>query len=231
MLAVVIPMASPALKRSLEDVPIHHNAVDMHSEQADTLAAIRASSPLSSVSSNLPPNPLTAGDTTATAAPPAKKRKLTPAEKEAARVEKEKVQQEKAVQKAQKEEEKRLKLEEKKAKDEEKEEKRRIKEAEKAAKEQEKAAKEQEKKAKQDKKDAERKAKDDEKAKKERSQMRLTGFFGKPKGSSPAGSPASSRRGSIASANPALHLRAPSVPVKISVPFFLPPLSLNPCSP
>lgn len=140
------------------------NTIDALAQHDETPAAVRASSPLSSVSSMAPRDSgATPGPDSTSVAPPNKKRKLTPAEKEAARVEKERLLQEKAAQKAQKDEEKRVKLEEKKARDEEKEEKRRMRDAD-------KAAKEQERKKKQDEKDAEQ-------AKKERAQPKLD-FFG-----------------------------------------------------
>ncbi|MCJ1310423.1 hypothetical protein MMC25_004087 [Agyrium rufum] len=149
---------------------------------------------------------------------PAKRRKLTFAEKEVLRIEKAHKEQLKAAEKARKEEEKKAKDEERKIKDEEKrkkeeekEEKRKVKEVEKAVKdderkkkEAEKAAKEAEKKA----KDEEKKVKDEEKLKKERSQTKLNSFFAKPtSNTTPTGSPVkientrTSRRGSVTSVN------------------------------
>ncbi|KAL2810182.1 chromatin assembly factor 1 subunit A-domain-containing protein [Aspergillus granulosus] len=111
-------------------------------------------------------------------APPAsKKRKLSPAEREAKEKEKEAKQQEKEAkekqrleEKAKKEEEKAKKEEEKKKRDAEKEEERRKREEKKKAKDEEKAAK-----------DEEKRKKEEEKLKKERAQTKLNSFFATPK--------------------------------------------------
>ena len=153
---------------------------------------------------------------------PAKRRKLTFAEKEIQRIEKQYRDQQKVEEKARKDEEKRVREEERRIKDdemkeakrkkeEEREEKRKLRDAEKQTKDEEKR-----------KRDAEKKAKEDEKAKKEKvsqkcyflltesklialqSQLRLNSFFAKPtfpSGGSPLNdrSGPSSRRSSIGS--------------------------------
>lgn len=115
-------------------------------------------------------------------APAAKKRKLSPASKEAKQQEKEAKQQEKEAkqqekeakerqrleEKAKKEEEKRVKEEEKKKRDAEREEERKRKEEKKKAKEEERAAKEEEKRKKEAAKEEEKRKKEEEKLKKER---------------------------------------------------------------
>ncbi|KAL4942889.1 chromatin assembly factor 1 subunit A-domain-containing protein [Aspergillus oleicola] len=118
-----------------------------------------------------------AGNVAASTPPASKKRKLTPAEKEAKQQEKEAKQQEKEAkdrqkgeEKARKDEEKARKEEEKRKKEAEKEEERKKREEKKKAKDEEKAAKEEEKRK-----------KDEEKLKKERAQMKLNSFFVKPK--------------------------------------------------
>ncbi|KAL4886309.1 chromatin assembly factor 1 subunit A-domain-containing protein [Aspergillus karnatakaensis] len=102
--------------------------------------------------------------------PAAKKRKLTPAEKEAKQQEKEAKERQKQEEKTKKDEEKAKKEEEKRKKDAEKEEERKKKEEKKKAKDEEKAAKEEE-----------RRKKEEEKTKKERAQTKLNSFFAKPK--------------------------------------------------
>ncbi|OGM43553.1 chromatin assembly factor 1 subunit A [Aspergillus bombycis] len=120
--------------------------------------------------------------------PATKKRKLSPASKEARQQEKEAKQQEKEVkerqrleEKAKKEEEKRVKEEEKKKRDAEREEERKRKEEKKKAKEEEKAVKEEEKRKKEAAKEEEKRKKEEEKLKKERAQPKLNAFFAKPK--------------------------------------------------
>jgi chromatin assembly factor 1 subunit A len=102
----------------------------------------------------------------ASGAPPAKRRKLTPNEKLEQAQLKEAKAREKAEEKARKAEEKRVKDEEKRQKAEEREAKKRERELEEERKRQEKQEKEEQKIA--------------EKLKKERSQMRLGAFFQKP---------------------------------------------------
>ncbi|GLA72868.1 hypothetical protein AtubIFM55763_003762 [Aspergillus tubingensis] len=144
------------------------------------------------------------GDSTATTttAPAAKKRKLSPASKEAKQQEKEAKERQKLEEKAKKEEEKAKKEEEKAKKEEEKRKREAEKEEEKRVKEEEKRAKEEEKKKREAEKEEKRKAKEEEKAakeeekrkkeeeklkkeeeklKKERAQMKLNAFFAKPK--------------------------------------------------
>lgn len=124
-----------------------HASGDLQLQQSIEVASQRCSSetsrltspPLSSSGSN-------SGDTAvlptqtqqATPTQPAKRRKLTFAEKESMKIEKELREKQKAEGKAKKDEEKRVK-------EEEKEEKKRIKELEKSAKEEEKRRKEEEK--------------------------------------------------------------------------------------
>lgn len=81
-----------------------------------------------------------------------KKRKLSPASKEAKRIEKEAKEKQKLEEKAKKEEEKRQKEEEKKKRDAEREEERKKKEEKKKLKEEERLAKEEEKKKKEEEK-------------------------------------------------------------------------------
>ena len=171
------------------------------------------SPPLSSNGSNVgdPPVPATHARQTSPAQP-AKRRKMTFAEKERVKIEKELKEKQKAGEKATKDEEKGVREGEKRRKEEEgKEEKRKReeeKEEKKRARELEKSAKEEEKR----KKDEEKAKKDEEKAKKERvrmhgtrvivvanrlqSQMRLNAFFVKPSTTSPGavGTPPTERR-------------------------------------
>ena len=105
--------------------------------------------------------------------PPAKRRKLTPAEKQQKQQEKDAKAAEKAELKAQKEEEKKVKEEEKRKKAEERDEKKRIKDEEKRKISEEREAKKRDK-------ELEEERKTQEKLKKERSQMRLGAFFQKP---------------------------------------------------
>ncbi|KAE8372537.1 chromatin assembly factor 1 subunit A-domain-containing protein [Aspergillus bertholletiae] len=145
-----------------------------------------------------------------TGVPAAKKRKLSPAskearkqeseakqqgkeakqkqEKEARQQEKEAKERQKLEEKAKKEEERRVKEEERKVKEEEKkkrdaerEEERKRKEEKKKAKEEEKAAKDEEKRKKEAAKEEEKRKKEEEKLKKERAQPKLNAFFAKPK--------------------------------------------------
>ncbi|KAL4913099.1 chromatin assembly factor 1 subunit A-domain-containing protein [Aspergillus aurantiobrunneus] len=107
-----------------------------------------------------------------------KKRKLSPASREAKQQEKEAKERQrledkarKEEEKAKKEEEKAKREEEKRKRDAEKEEERKKREEKKKAKDEEKAAREEEKRK-----------KDEEKLKKERAQTKLNSFFAKPKG-------------------------------------------------
>ncbi|KAK5166597.1 uncharacterized protein LTR77_008140 [Saxophila tyrrhenica] len=127
-------------------------------------------------------------------APPAKRRKLSPAEKEQQKQEKEAKDAERAAQKARREEEQRVKDEERRKKAEDRDAKKREKEVaderraqEKRAKEEEKRVKDEEKRKKAEERDAKRREKEaeeerkaQEKLKKERAQMRLGAFFQKP---------------------------------------------------
>ncbi|KAJ0415847.1 chromatin assembly factor 1 subunit A-domain-containing protein [Aspergillus carlsbadensis] len=117
--------------------------------------------------------------------PASKKRKLSPAEREAKQQEKEARQQEKETkekqrleEKTKKEEEKAKKEEEKKKRDAEKEEERKKREEKKKAKDEEKAAK-----------DEEKRKKEEEKLKKERAQTKLNSFFAKPRSAAPQPQP------------------------------------------
>ncbi|KAL4949112.1 chromatin assembly factor 1 subunit A-domain-containing protein [Aspergillus filifer] len=120
---------------------------------------------------------LQAGNNAAGTPPAAKKRKLTPAEKEAKQQEKEAKERQKAEEKARKDEEKARKEEEKARKEEEKKKKEAEKEEERKKREEKKKAKDEEKAAKEEGK----RKKDEEKLKKERAQMKLNSFFAKPK--------------------------------------------------
>ncbi|GAD96880.1 conserved hypothetical protein [Paecilomyces variotii No. 5] len=106
-----------------------------------------------------------------------KKRKLSPASKEAKRIEKEAKEKQKLEEKAKKEEEKAKREEEKRQKEEERKKRDAEREEERKKKEEKKKLKEEERLAKEE----ERKKKEDEKIKKERSQMRLNAFFAKPR--------------------------------------------------
>ncbi|KAK2811480.1 hypothetical protein FQN50_002103 [Emmonsiellopsis sp. PD_5] len=142
---------------------------------------------------------------------PGKKRKLSPASKEAREKEKEAKAQEKEVkekqraeekvrkeeekkkreeEKKKREEEKRKRDEEKKKKDEEREEERKKREEKKKVKDEERLAREEEKKK-----------KEQEKIKKEKSQMRLNAFFTKPTTPSSAATPVPSNAATSTSAN------------------------------
>ncbi|KAI9712362.1 MAG: chromatin assembly factor-I (CAF-I) p90 subunit [Bogoriella megaspora] len=119
--------------------------------------------PSTSTSVSVEANAQVTGGSTQDGAPPTKRRKLTPqekeqkqTEKEQKRLEKEAKDKERAEQKAKREEEKRIKDEERRAKNEEKE-------------------------AKTREKDLEKQRKEEERLKKERSQLRLSSFFSKPK--------------------------------------------------
>ncbi|RJE18942.1 hypothetical protein PHISCL_08711 [Aspergillus sclerotialis] len=150
---------------------------------------------------NAIPNPNTNLDnshsaTVTAAGPAAKRRKLSPASREAKEQERLAKQLErerlKAEEKAKKEAERRAKEEEKKRKDAEKEEEKKRREAEREEERKKKdAEREEERKRREEKKrlkDEERAAKEDEKRKKEeeklkkeRAQMKLNSFFAKPK--------------------------------------------------
>ncbi|PLB51873.1 hypothetical protein P170DRAFT_422817 [Aspergillus steynii IBT 23096] len=123
-----------------------------------------------------------------TGTPAPKKRKLSPASKEAKQQEKEAKERQKQEEKtkkeeekAKKEEEKRAKEEEKKKRDAEREEERKRKEEKRKAKEEEKAVKEEEKRKKEAAKEEEKRKKEEEKLKKERAQPKLNAFFAKPR--------------------------------------------------
>ncbi|KAE8348722.1 chromatin assembly factor 1 subunit A-domain-containing protein [Aspergillus coremiiformis] len=113
--------------------------------------------------------------------PALKKRKLSPASKEAKQQEKEAKERQRLEERAKKEEEKRLKDEEKKKREVEREEERKRKEDKKKAKEEEKAAKEEEKRKRDAAKEEEKRKREEEKLKKERAQPTLNAFFAKPK--------------------------------------------------
>ncbi|KAI9664244.1 MAG: chromatin assembly factor-I (CAF-I) p90 subunit [Alyxoria varia] len=152
-------------------------------EQRDQRQASRETSTLTSISAT-PPPPQLDGTTTSTSAPqPAKRRKLTPAEKQVREQEKAEKRTKREEENARKAEEKQRKDEERRQKNEEREEKKRERELEKQRKEEKK------------------KQEDEEKLKRERvslhrfatfmllltvfqAQMRMTSFFAKP-GSSP----------------------------------------------
>ncbi|PGH27181.1 hypothetical protein AJ80_01138 [Polytolypa hystricis UAMH7299] len=113
------------------------------------------------------PNPTIATTTSS------KKRKISPASKEAKAQEKEAKERTKAEEKAKREEERKKKEDEKKKRDEEREEERKKREEKRKIKEEERLAREEEKRK-----------KEEERKKKERSQMRLNAFFAKPATSS-----------------------------------------------
>ncbi|KAL1304177.1 hypothetical protein AAFC00_000601 [Neodothiora populina] len=119
-----------------------------------------SNSTLSSVATFTDPSKPSADNSSA---PPAKKRKLTNAEKESQRLEKEHKKREREEEKAKRDEEKRMKDEERRRKREERE------------------AKEREKELEKQRKEHERQLKEEEKLKKERSQPKLAAFFAKPK--------------------------------------------------
>ncbi|KAL3459813.1 chromatin assembly factor 1 subunit A-domain-containing protein [Aspergillus heterothallicus] len=109
--------------------------------------------------------------------PVLKKRKLSPAERDAKEREKEAKQQEREAKEKQRLEEKAKKEEEKAKKDEEKKKREAEKEEERKKREEKKKAKDEEKAA----KDEEKRKKEEEKLKKERAQTKLNSFFAKPK--------------------------------------------------
>ncbi|TVY16145.1 Chromatin assembly factor 1 subunit rlf2 [Lachnellula arida] len=127
------------------------------------------------------------------APPPAKKAKLTFAEKEVKRIQKEFKDQERAAEKAKRDADKQAQAEEKTRKDAEKEAERQKKDAEreekKAAQEAEKAAREEKRR----KKEEDKLKAEEEKRKKERSQRTLGSFFNIP------AAPTKSRSGSVGS--------------------------------
>ncbi|KKK22752.1 hypothetical protein ARAM_007215 [Aspergillus rambellii] len=140
--------------------------------------------------------------------PAAKKRKVSPASREARQQEKEAKEKLKLEERAKKDEEKKAKEEEKRKRDAEKEEEKKKREA---GKEEERKRKEEKRKVKEEEKAAkeeEKRKKEEEKMKKERAQTRLNAFFMKPKPtiiehpvSSAGGSPKKSSGGD-ASAEP-----------------------------
>ncbi|THC94349.1 hypothetical protein EYZ11_006188 [Aspergillus tanneri] len=115
-----------------------------------------------------------------TSTPAAKRRKLSPASKEARQQEKEERERQKLEERAKKEEEKRIKEEEKKKREVERDEERKRKEEKRKAKEEEKAVKEEEKRKREAAKEEDRRKREKEKLKKERAQMKLNSFFAKP---------------------------------------------------
>ncbi|KAK2865210.1 hypothetical protein FQN49_003799 [Arthroderma sp. PD_2] len=112
---------------------------------------------------------------------PSKKRKLSPASKEAKERQKAEEKAKKEEERKLKEEEKRVREEEKRKRDEEKEEERKIKEKEKKKREEEREEKKRQREEEKQAKEDEKRKKEEEKQKKERSQMKLNAFFTKPK--------------------------------------------------
>jgi chromatin assembly factor 1 subunit A len=182
----------------------------------------RGQSPLLGVppsSTNLTsPSPSAFAALNGNAPPPAKKAKLTFAEKEARRIEKEFKDQQKAEEKARKEAERAAHAEEKARKEAEKEAERKKKdeerEAKRAAQEAEKAAKEEKRR----KKEEEKLKVEEEKRKKERSQMRLGNFFNIPATARPRGASVDSRGRSSMSPAPSSALAAASPAASASTP-------------
>ncbi|KAJ5689342.1 hypothetical protein N7462_003734 [Penicillium macrosclerotiorum] len=134
----------------------------------------------------LNPSPMESPNKSETAITPAsKKRKLSPASKEAKEKQKLEEKAKKDEDRAKKEDEKRAKADEKKKRDAEREEEKRIKDEEKKKRETEreekKKAKEEEKAAKEAAKEEEKRRKEEEKLKKERAQPKLNAFFAKPR--------------------------------------------------
>ncbi|KAL5355392.1 chromatin assembly factor 1 subunit A-domain-containing protein [Aspergillus floccosus] len=119
------------------------------------------------------------------AGPAAKKRKLSPASREAKQQEKEAKEKARQEERVKKEEERRAREEEKRKKEAEREEEKKKREAEREekrkAREEEKAAKEEEKRKKEAAKEEERRKKEEDRLKKERAQPKLNAFFAKPK--------------------------------------------------
>lgn len=122
---------------------------------------------------SIPINNMGQAQSQADAPSAAKKRKLSPAEREAKQQEKEAKERQKLEEKARKDEERAKKEEEKRKREAEKEEERKKREEKRKARDEERAAREEEKRR-----------KDEEKLKKERAQMKLNSFFVKPKVSS-----------------------------------------------
>ncbi|KAF1954226.1 hypothetical protein CC80DRAFT_595343 [Byssothecium circinans] len=187
--SVSVPSFTASQKRPFDDVaePSTPNNRDINSASSTPLTVLSVDTPSPLKQASTPVVPTSSIPSTASNAPaptqsasasstqPAKRRKLTPQEKEAQRLDKE------AKAKARAE-----KLEQKKADDElkaqQKEEKKRASEMKKQQDEEAKARKEEEKR----KKEEEKKRKEEEKAKKERSQMKLNAFFTKPKAAEPS---------------------------------------------
>ncbi|EAU31210.1 conserved hypothetical protein [Aspergillus terreus NIH2624] len=115
------------------------------------------------------------------AGPAAKKRKLSPASREAKQQEKEAKEKARLEERAKKEEERRAREEEKRKREAEREEEKKKREEKRKAREEEKAAKEEEKRKKEAAKEEERRKKEEDRLKKERAQPKLNAFFAKPK--------------------------------------------------
>lgn len=151
------------------------------------------------------------------APPPAKKAKLTFAEKEMRRIQKEIRDQEKAAEKAKREADRQALAEEKARKDAEKEVERKKREVEReekrVANEVEKAAKEERRKKKEEeklKRDEEKAKAEEEKKKKARSQKTLGSFFMKPAGANAGGSGRTSVSPAPMASNPSLATASPA---------------------
>ncbi|KAE8144436.1 chromatin assembly factor 1 subunit A-domain-containing protein [Aspergillus avenaceus] len=129
-----------------------------------------------------------------TDSPASKKRKLSPASKDAKQQEKEARLQEKEAKERQRLEEKAKREEEKRVRDEEKKKREADREEKRKAREDEKAARDEERRKKEAAKEEEKRKKEEEKLKKERAQPKLNAFFAKPK--TPAQAPASTTAGS-----------------------------------
>ncbi|EZF29592.1 hypothetical protein H101_06742 [Trichophyton interdigitale H6] len=165
------PSSTPAVPSNVDSV------VDSHSSSNHDPSPVNAG-PVPADAIPQASNDMTTGETPSTPqerpANPNKKRKLSPASKEAK-------EKQKAEEKAKKEAERKAKEEEKRKRDEEKEEERKLKEKEKKKREEEREEKRRQKEEEKQAKEDEKRKKEEEKQRKERSQMKLNAFFTKPK--------------------------------------------------
>ncbi|KAL6237612.1 chromatin assembly factor 1 subunit A-domain-containing protein [Aspergillus navahoensis] len=166
--AIQAPNPTPIYTDNKENKPSDlkdgHNAVNTASVAVPAVPATGRGNPIN------PTTDMGHAQSQAGTPPAAKKRKLSPAEREAKQQEKEARERQKLEEKARKDEERARREEEKRKRDAEKEEERKRREEKKKAKDEERAAREEEKRR-----------KDEERLKKEKAQMKLNSFFAKPK--------------------------------------------------
>ncbi|TVY29082.1 Chromatin assembly factor 1 subunit [Lachnellula hyalina] len=193
------PVQQPTFSLPMPPAPINTSKRDPSPSRSNSGSVLSDVGPVTPSYASTPPAPNNTASPSAFAAldgsapPPAKKAKLTFAEKEVRRIQKEFKDQERAAEKAKREADRQSQAEEKARKDAEKEAERKKKEAEreekKAAQEAEKAAKEEKRR----KKEEDKLRAEEEKRKKERSQRTLGSFFNIP------AAPTKSRSGSVGS--------------------------------